>query len=133
MKFLGVVETIEDFIQAHLCVAEETHVTKVKVVNTFLSDMCEHGFKVSMVGDVNGIKPIQKGDIFNAIKLIFAVEYAIVILGNGVGDTLLCHFKKSNQDAGILSDFSITSLRKGNTPYLENLLIDLIQKAENAH
>lgn len=130
MKNLNAVKTFEDFIKAHLNDAHDNCIKLAQAIHSIFDGLDDQGFTIQMIGNTDGINHVHNGNSFKALELIFAVEYAIAILGNKLGDKLVFNFNLSGNSIDGLSNFIVTSQCMDRKAKHEILLFQLIEKAE---
>lgn len=130
MKNLNAVKTFEDFIKVHLNDAHDNCIKLAQAIHSIFDGLDDQGFTIQMIGNEDGINHVHNGNSFKALELIFAVEYAIAILGNELGDKLVFNFKLSKSGAEGLSNFSVASQCLDRKAKHEILLLQLIEQAE---
>lgn len=130
MSKLNTVKNFEDFIEVHLNGAHDNCIKLAQAIHSIFDWLNDQGFAIQIIGNEDGINHIHNGSSFKALELIFAVEYAIAILGNQLGDKLVFNFNLSGNSIDGLSNFIVTSQCMDRKAKHEILLFQLIEKAE---
>jgi hypothetical protein len=121
---------LDDFIKTNLVNATENCFKLAKAVNVFLRDMKYQGYFVKEIFLEGGIKVIETDDHFQILKIIFSTQYSCVVLKNGLGDQIVCHFDFSKDCKKLLVNYGIATLFSDRKVSQERLLLQLVRKAE---